>query len=148
MKSTSFFLEIIAYRAAELLTERKREFLVLLQQAREDGKHVVTVRNKYNFKSNLHVQCNNSNTAPTNIGCGCEYCLARHNYSKAKLELHRKTKSFDRFADRNYYNDDQFSLELQKFNQEKKEALDRIKTLREYMLSVKEALISIDMPTI
>lgn len=148
-KDTSFFISLINDRAAEIISENKVELLPLIKRAVEEGKRVVVIRTKYHFSLNLHVQVNNRDTAPYSTGCGCAYCVARHNYAKAKLELHRKTRSFDNFMDSGYYGNELSNINkeyIDKFNIEREEALNKISQLRNTMLAIQQDLVSIDMP--
>jgi len=148
-KVTSFFVNLINDRAAEIISENKEELLPLIKKAMDEGKRVVIIRNKYRFQLNFHVQANNKDAAPYSIGCGCAYCVARHNYSKAKLDLHRKKRSFDIYMEHGYYRSpitDVDSEYILRFNQEKEQALTKINILRNTMLAIQQDLISIDMP--
>lgn len=55
----------------------------------------IMILSKYNMDLDYHKLCNNKHSAFYSKGCGCEYCIARHNYVVLKRSLHREKRAFE-----------------------------------------------------
>ena len=144
---TSLWLDIISNQAKVLLvTERKQELQKKIQKAVEAGRFEFRVMSKYNFRSySIHLQIGNVHNAPNSQGCGCAYCRKRHEYAKLKLELHRKSKSFERFLEYGLYGEQSHYMDsmVKEFNNEKAEMLIKIKKAKQELMEIKQDLKAI-----
>jgi hypothetical protein len=57
----------------------------------------VLIHEKRHFDGDIHELL--ANKAGVTKGCGCDYCTALYNYRAAKLDLHRKKRSFEKLYD-------------------------------------------------
>lgn len=147
--TTSLFLDLLNAQSVDLIvTERKQELHFRLLTAVAEGKEAVEILASYRFKLNLHIQVENRHNAPYSTGCGCEYCVARHQYAKLRLQLHRRVKHFDSslLYDRRGELSEHDLAFKDIHEREKMEFLERIDLARARVVNVKERLVKIGMP--
>lgn len=98
------------------------------------------VLKKYNFNPAHHSERMNLHRAHESTGCGCKLCIARHEYVKEKMVLHRRKRTFNSdWNDLSYlghdeslkkYTEEREKSEREEFYAFEKTSCERIKELK------------------
>ncbi len=138
---TSLFIEIIDSHANQVLfSERKEEINAKLMQAIQEGQDIFKLLSEYNFKANLHINAENKHNAPNSTGCGCELCKRRHKYAQLKLNLHRRTRSFENSLSYGFQDNATEKKYIEVFSEEKEMQLKEIEKAKTHYYSLKRKM--------
>jgi hypothetical protein len=101
----------------------------------------IIVLTEYSFDVSHHKHNNNKNSAFYSKGCGCNYCIARHNYVNKKKILHREKRAFE--DDYYYIGEEILKSEREEFFKRKEQLENEIQNLRTEKNVIKEKLLEL-----